>query len=280
MMHDKRICKLVDFTNAKDCFPQISISGGVSYFMREDVETENCQITNIHANESNVMSRPLDEFEILVRYNQAVSILRKIRAFNERTLDQIISPISPFGLSTKVRGQSEKNSSHPIRMFSSKGESFISHSDIEKKEVSLDKYHVMISQTSAEHAGEPSADGMFRVLTKTMRVMVPNDVCTHSYIYAGDFDKKTDASNLLTYLKTRFVRFLVLQALTSIHLSRSTFIFVPQQDFTLHSEIDWSQGIANTEAQIYKKYKLTMDEVKFIEAMIKPMDGSSDSDDE
>ena len=259
MMNDKKIVKLVDFTNAKDCFPQISISGGVSYFLREDKETEDCEITNIHADNNNVMSRPLNEFEVLVRYNQAVSILRKIRDLNENTLDQIISPISPFGLSTKVRGQDNKDLQHPVRMFSSKGESFIAKSEIEKNDVCLDKYHTMISQTSAEHAGEPSADGTFRVLTKTMRVMEPGDVCTHSYIYAGDFENQTEAENLLNYLKTKFVRFLVLQALTSIHLSKSTFIFVPIQDFTK----EWS------DSELYKKYEITAEEVEFIESLIK-----------
>lgn len=259
MMNDKKIKKLVDFTNAKDCFPQISISGGVSYFLRDNVEENDCEICNVHAGNTNIMSRPLNEFPVLVRYNQAVSVLRKINDFNEATLDTIISPISPFGLSTKVRGQESKDATHTVRMFSSKGESYIAISEIEKGKEVMNSYRTMISQTSAEHAGEPSADGTFRVLTKTMRVMEPGDVCTHSYIYAGEFETSQEAENLLNYLKTKFARFLILQALTSIHLSKSTFVFVPLQDFTC----EW------TDAKLYKKYNITNDEIEFINSLIK-----------
>ena len=62
--------------------------------------------------------------------------------------------------------------------------------------------------------------------------------------------------------KGKFARFLVLQALTSIHLSKSTFIFVPMQDFSK----PW------TDAELYAKYDLTEDEIAFIESMIKPME--------
>lgn len=79
MISDKKIDKIVDFTNAKKCFPQISISGGVSYFLRSNTSSDNCEVLNIHGDKISKMIRPLDEFPILVRYNEAVSILRKVR---------------------------------------------------------------------------------------------------------------------------------------------------------------------------------------------------------
>lgn len=137
MISDKKIDKIVDFTNAKKCFPQISISGGVSYFLRSNTSSDNCEVLNIHGDKISKMIRPLDEFPILVRYNEAVSILRKVREKKENTLDTIISSISPYGLSTKVRGIEKPDSVNNVKMYSSKGCSYISSAEVEKRTLLL-----------------------------------------------------------------------------------------------------------------------------------------------
>ena len=124
---------------------------------------------------------------------------------------------------------------------------------------SVSKYRVMISQTSAEHAGEPGSDGKFAILTKTMRIMEPGDVCTHSYIYAGEFEKREMAENLYSYLRIKFARILMLQTLTSIHISKTTAALVPIQDFTR----SWC------DSDLYEKYELNEDEIWFIESLIR-----------
>lgn len=180
----------------------------------------------------------------------------------ERTLVTRISSISPFGLTTKTRGVEKETKNASVRMHSSSGVSFIPEMESFVYNNYYNKYKVLISQTSAEHAGEPGKDGMFRVLTSSMKVLGPKEVCTHSYILAGPVDTEEEAKNLLLYLKTRMVRFLLLQMMTSIHISKSTFMFVPEQDF----KKCW------TDAELYKKYKLSDEEISFIEAMIRPMD--------
>lgn len=136
----------------------------------------------------------------------------------------------------------------------------------------LKTYKVLLSQTSAEHAGEPSKDGTYRILTSSMKVINPNEVCTHSYLVIGNFLNEKDANNLLLYLKTKYVRFLILLALSSIHISKSTFSFVPMQDFTSKSDIDWNKSIADIDKQLYTKYGFTDEEIEFVESMIKPME--------
>ncbi|MGY6771613.1 Eco57I restriction-modification methylase domain-containing protein [Gallibacterium sp. ZY190522] len=271
MMNDLAISRLVDYTNAKDCFPDISISGGVSYFLKTNNTNENCLVVSKHAGKENRMHRPLNEFNVLVRYNEAVNIIRKISVLGDETLDKIISPISPYGLSTKVRGEEEKDEKNDVKLYSSKGVTYISKEIISKGLDSIDTFRTMISQTSAEHAGEPSKDGKFRVLTKTMCVLEPKEVCTHSYIVAGMFNNKVEASNLTKYLTGKFARFLVLQALTSIHLSRGTFVFVPVQDFTEQSDINWSKSIDDIDEQLFDKYNLSEEERKHIKNSIKDM---------
>ncbi|MDR2770182.1 MAG: hypothetical protein LBB08_01910, partial [Rickettsiales bacterium] len=70
--------------------------------------------------------------------------------------------------------------------------------------------------------------------------------------------------------KTKFVRYLILQSVSSINLSKSVFQFVPMQDFTQ----EW------TDEKLYKKYGLTADEIAFIDSMIRPMDLTGKGDDD
>ena len=100
----------------------------------------------------------------------------------------------------------------------------------------------------------------------------PNDVSTDTYLTIGLFSSISEAKNLYNYLSTKFLRFLLLQSLVSMNISRGNFRFVPLQDFTSKSDIDWSQSVADIDRQLYEKYALTDDEIQFIERMIKPME--------
>ena len=64
---------------------------------------------------------------------------------------------------------------------------------------------------------------------------------------------------------------MLMLAVSSINLSREKFQYVPLQDFTSNSDIDWSVSIPEIDAQLYEKYGLSDDEIAFIEKMIKPM---------
>lgn len=266
MMEDNHITHLVDYNNAKDCFPQNSISGGVCYFLRERDSTGLCEFTNINGNKTTTESRSLSEFPVVVRYNSAVDIIRKVREKAPTFLKDIVSPISPFAIPTKVTGLSAPTFKSNITLYTSKGVGYISRAEVLSNTKYVDKYKVMVSQIGAEHAGEPGKDGKFRVLTSSMRVMVPNEVCTNSYIVIGEYSDPDTAANLLAYLKTKFVRFLVLQAVSSIHISRTSFTFVPMEDFSK----------AWTDEELYAKYDISSDEVDFINSMIKPMDGGEE----
>lgn len=272
MMNDTSMQKLIDYTNAKDCFPQISISGGICYFVWNKSYTGNCSVTNIISGISNTVSRPLNEFSVLVRYNSAVSILRKVRSEDFVSIDTVISPLMPFGLSTNYRGKPYKDEMHDIALYSSKDITYISKDELKKGLEYLMSYKVMISKMSAEHAGEPDKEGMFNVITKSTRVISPNEVCTHSYFLIGNYDNKFEADNNLKYLKTRFLRFLLMMSLSAVNLSKLVFGFVPLQDFTDNSDIDWSKPISEIDKQLYAKYGLDDSEIEFIESMIKPME--------
>lgn len=262
MLGDNKIRYLVDYPNAKDCFSGLSISGGVCYFLWDRDHQGDCHFSTVMDGKKNTMARPLNEFSTLVRYNQAVSIIHKIQAENEPSFSKIVSAISPFGLSTKERGSDNPSSTKNIKLISSAGVGYIARNEVPKGTELIDTYKVLVSQTGAEHAGEPSKDGKYRVLTSSMQVLAPKEICTHSYLVVGSYSQSDYAENVLAYLKTYFVRFLVLQAMTSIHLTKATFAFVPIQDFSK----PW------TDEELYAKYGLTEEEIAFIESMIKPME--------
>ena len=121
MMHDHRIVKLVDYTNAKECFPQISISGGICYFLWDSKYDGMCNFISIRNGDVHSSNRALDEFPILVRYNEAISILHKIAAKKESRFDEIVSPLMPYGLPTNYRGKMEKDRVDDLALYASDG---------------------------------------------------------------------------------------------------------------------------------------------------------------
>lgn len=272
MMKDKHISQLYDYVNAKDCFPNISISGGICYFLRNNNHNGKCNFYNIRNGNKTFTTRYLDEFDVVVRYNEAIDILRKIKAKDTEYIDSIISPLMPFGLSTNVRGRKEKSEVDNLRLFASDSVSYISKKEVTKGENLIPKYKIFMSKMSAEHAGEPDRNGMFSVFTKTMKIAYPNDVCTHSYFVIGAYDNEDEAKNTLLYLRTKFVRFIVSITLSAVNLSKLVFFNVPLQQFAPpRSDIDWSKSIEEIDQQLYVKYGLSEEEIAFIEAMIKPM---------
>lgn len=259
MSEDGRIRKLVDYTNAKECFPQNSISGGVCYFLWDRDNSGPCEFVNHHNGEESVLVRNLDEWPVLVRYNQAVDIIRKVQAFHESSLSEISSGLMPFGLSTSERGHETKESDDDLVLHSSSGASFFTRGKLARGFEYLDGYKVLMSKTGAEHAGEPAKDGTFRVLTSSMKVIGPDEICTHSYFLVGQFLTREQALNLEGYLKTKFARLLILQCMTSINVSRQVFQFLPIQDF----DEAW------TDADLDEKYGITESERAFIDGLIR-----------
>jgi len=256
-----KIRLLVDYPNAKDCFPSNSVGGGVSYFLWDREYDGPCEFVNVSGDKRDVQSRMLNEFPTLIRFNNATSILRKIKARGEPTVDLITSPLSPFGFPTDYRGDAIQSERNEVRLYSSGGPTYISKESVVKRTDLLYSYKVMVSKMGAEHALEPDSDGKFRIITSSMKVLEPGDACTHSYFLVGQFDSRAEADSLLSYLRTKFARFLILLAVTATNLTRNVFIYLPQQELNTQY----------TDKMLYSKYELSQDEIDFIEGLMKEM---------
>lgn len=95
---------------------------------------------------------------------------------------------------------------------------------------------------------------------------------TQSFIGIGAFEKEAEADAALKYVKTKFMRTMLGILKVTQDNNTDVWKFVPLQDFTSNSDIDWSQNIPDIDRQLYSKYNLSDDEIDFIEKMIKPMD--------
>ena len=89
----------------------------------------------------------------------------------------------------------------------------------------------------------------------------PREIITETYVIVASFDNINEAENCANYVRSKFVRFLIYLTLSSIHITKVNFQFVPVQDFTR----SWS------DKDLYEKYGLTDDEIAYIEKVIRPM---------
>lgn len=260
MLNDRHITRIVDFINAKDCFPQNSIGGGVNYFLWERDREDDCTITTILNGEKRVEKRRLNEFPVFVRHNDAISVIHKVRKTESRFLSEEVSSRNPFGYPTSFRGLEKRGAVTDLVLHSSEGRSFVAqHSPVKGKEY-VNAHKVMISRIIYEHACEPDKEGKMRVLSK-VELLKPQEVCTDSYLVVGKYDTEAEAKNLQSYLKTKFVRFLIAQTLSSINLSKDKFIFVPAVDMTRQ----W------TDDELFARFDLNTKEIDYIESFMHDM---------
>ena len=259
MLKDKHISYIVDYADSSDCFSGVNIAGGVCYFLWDKNYNGLCNIANNSAEKKGMfVSRSLSEYNIFVRDNKAIQIIRKIQTKKEKSLDNYVFSRNSFSLPSNERGSS--NSQGNLVLLSSNGYSYVSKFKIEDKNGILNKYKVIVTYAMSG-GNKPGGDGKYQILSSLI-VLKPKEVCTETYLVIGVYDSIKEAQNMVSYAQTKFFRFLLLQALTSIHITKSSFLFVPLQDF---SE-PW------TDEKLYKKYNLSEEEIAFIESMIRPME--------
>lgn len=266
MFSDKRLSKIFDFVDSRDCFSNVDIAGGVCYFLWDSTADDSCQFTTLHRGERTISTRNLCEMDEFIRHSEAVNIVESVKSRSDKFFDQIVSTQKPFGLRTYVTPLSDGD----ITLKYNKGKGPYQSSLIEIGKSMIPQWNVIISCLTAEHAGQTDKEGRKKILS-SLDLLRPNEICTETYMVVGSYDTEQEAINLIFYLRSRFTRFLISQLAATQHLSKEKFALVPVQDFTAGSDIDWSKSIEEIDAQLYAKYNLSDEEIAFIESMIKPM---------
>lgn len=277
MLTSKHVMKLVSFTNAKDLFPNAEIKGGCCYFL---YTTSYCGKCKYELNRDDVKiatDRDLGQFDILIREPILANIVERILSQVTTFIDGLISSDTPFGIPTNpidsskynIEISEQKDNVHDIAFYwikrkEGRGIGYVSRKNIKKNIPDISKPKVFIPE--AYGAGESFPHQIIGI----PEIASAESVCSQSYLYVA-FRTNTEAENFAKYLRTKFLRVLVSASKVSQHAMNKVYRFVPIQDFTENSDIDWSRSIDEIDSQLYAKYHLTEEETAFIEKMIKPM---------
>ncbi|WP_158222200.1 Eco57I restriction-modification methylase domain-containing protein [Fibrobacter intestinalis] len=128
----------------------------------------------------------------------------------------------------------------------------------------LDKWKIFVAKSNGE--------GKFGEILSELEIASPNSVSTQTFISFGRFNSKAECESLIKYLKTKFVRALLgICKVTPDNARKEVWKYVPLQDFTSKSDIDWSKSVHEIDLQLYKKYGLSKEERDFIESHVKEM---------
>jgi hypothetical protein len=257
MLNDRRIKALFDFPNSNDCFTNVDIAGGLCYFLWDSKHTDDCIITNNINNETISAKRSLNEFDILIRDNTAISILHKVLAWNieTKTLTERISSSKPFG----IRGFYEpKNSGIPCHFVQRIGLKFASEEDISDKFDLLNKWKLLIPKSPiAGQTDFTKPVGFY--YNGNVRIAKPNECCTETYLVAFASSSEKEVVSFKTYLFTKIVRFLLLQKVVSQDVTKRCFGFIP--------DLNVYEG-KYTDKQLCEMWGITTEEWVYIDSRI------------
>lgn len=258
MLNDTRICEIHDFPETSDVFPGLNIRGGVCYFLWDKEYSGDCKVINYKQGSSDLpVLRPLLEKDssIFIRYNEAISILRKVRKLKEKRFMDIVSTQKPFGLRTFVKG-GDKYFDNAIKLYQNGGVGFIKRSDISKNEKWIDEVKVIVPRSS------PGSDVYPHQVIGDPILANKNSACTETYVVIGPLKNEKIANNVISYMRTKFFRFLMILIKNTQDVPRRVYAFVPMQNFNEN----WS------DKKLYNKYCITNDEAKFIDLLVRPME--------
>ena len=283
MINSNHYLLIDDYYNALDCFKSVEIKGGVNYFVYSDQYNGDCKYT-LHQNgsDSTVIGK-LNELQagIIVRDPMAIGIIKKIKAVENETTDgkteeyfsknsfaSLVGPQHFYDkdgvLTTRWKGYMlEKDEEHTVKYYLNRqllasGYAWIKRSDVPKNVDTIDKHKIFLSK--AYNGGDAFPH---QIIGKAF-YGEPGSICSQTYLVVGYKDNFTKemCENIISYMSTRFFRYLVFIKKKTQDNPSNVFQFVPLQDFAR----PWS------DADLYAKYSLSDKEINFIESTIKPME--------
>lgn len=240
--------------------------GGICYFLWSAAHDGPCDVTVVRDGEEKFSSRLLDEFDVFVRDPIAVGILRKVLKLGEQPITVILTADTPFGIATNFDGFHDKKKSGDIALYYVRGGKraigFVSRSSITKNAALIDKWKVLA----------PEAHGAQKIPLAVLGrpwLSPPPSVATQIFL-AFWVEGEGEAKSFESYYRTKFFRYLVSLRKITQHALRQTYAWVPIQSW----DRQWTDEV------LYKKYRLTTEEINDIEAVIRSMAQVNESDDD
>jgi len=262
MLADRSMRIIVDIPNAMDVFPGVEIQSGVCYFLWDRDKKGLCEVTMVRGDEKvGPVLRDLNEFDVFVRDSRGIEVLRKVLASGGDSFTELVSSVSPFGIASNFRGyrkgkaQSGDLVLHMIEN-QKRVEQYVPIDAVTRGVKLIRSWKVFVPEGYNGGTNLPH-----RIIGPSF-IGQKNSICSHSYLAVGPLDTRETAESVLSYLNTRFVRFVISLRKISQHTNQSTFSWVPQQTW----DRTW------TDAELYEKYGITADEQAYIETMVKEIE--------
>lgn len=266
------------YPNSSELFSNVDIKGGVCFFVynqnysKDEVNYTLCNYGNIQ--QARVSFREAEN--IIIRFPELVSILKKSRNRSSGSMKTLVSSWNPFGFvsdlfiknNEKVRRISETKQFDDDYLIyglikNKRTSRYIPHDALKKNVQAATRWKVFIPRANGS--------GAFGEVFSTPIIGTPMMICTDTFLQVGEFDIEIEARNLLKYVKTKYFRAMIGIKKTAVFNYKDCFEFIPLQDFTENSDIDWSKSVHEIDLQLYKKYGLNENEIAFIESHVKEM---------
>lgn len=162
----------------------------------------------------------------------------------------------------------EKNSSDDLKILgvikNKRVYKFVNKSYIDMNKTNLYDYKVLLPKSNGS--------GTLGEVVSTPLIGTPLIGYTRTFIGIGSFKDEYQAKAALKYIKSKFARVMLGVLKVTQDNNPGKWKYVPLQDFTANSDIDWSKSIPEIDQQLYKKYELDEEEINFIETHVKEMD--------
>lgn len=282
MMSDKHLALMVDYENDREIFPSAHNDGGICYFLYDSEYDKDGYLRYIlHLANGHILSscRTLSDgnADIVIRDGRRLSIIEKV-SYDKNRFKEIVSLTQPYGIRKDLFNSPERYpdahlSDSPfngsVKIYGVKGikggakrtEGYITFNTITKNASTVDKYKLFFTTSYSTNATNPPQSIIGN----------RNEICTETFLLIGPFSTQEEQLNCKKFFDTNFFKILIFFGRGTMQVSRDVFRFIPMQDFTANSDIDWSKSVAEIDQQLYAKYKLSDKEISFIESMIKPM---------
>lgn len=266
MLEDRRMLELVDYPAANDVFPGVEVKAGVCYFLWDSAHSGDCKVTTIRGAEVvGPVQRKLGEYDVFVRDARAVSILHKVLAHDETSINTILARDKEFGWTSNFDGFHEKERSGDLPIYyirkMKRDVGYIERDAVTKSAQMIDTWKVLVPQAFNGGDGLPH-----QILGKPLIAPSPS-VCTQSFLFFNVRSRK-EAMSLQSYYTTRFFRFLVSVRKITQHATHSTYVWVPMQTW----DRTW------TDEALYAKYGITLKEQAYIDSQVRAMNLDDSAD--
>lgn len=279
MLNCGHVQQMTAFVFNKEVFDNVEIKGGVCYYLFNKSHSGDCDYSLKKGTQTTRKMMALNRFEILVREPIFADIASKVISQHGEDgntyVSSIVSSDTPFGIPSNPK----KSPKNPFKVFASPGsghDTLLYHIENGIRRIEYAKGSDVSKNTNDINKDKvffPGAGGSgYDAKVLGVPEYAPkNSVCSQSYLYVA-FDSEDEARNFIKYYNTYFFRALVAAYKITQSAPNRVYSFVPLQDFTFNSDIDWNVSIEEIDNQLYKKYKLSKVEIDFIKSMIKPLE--------